>query len=262
MNVQSIPLNRIKPPEIAVRSLADETRFLELRASMQEHGLIQPLVVVPEGGDFRLVVGDRRLKAAMTLGWAAIDCVVRDYTPEEMAIIRIHENAEREDPNPLDLATYLRAQMDRFNWTQGQVAAHCGKSAGWVSQLLKLLELDEGTQSLVAHGELTARHGYLAARIPDQQTRQVWAEHWARFGTPTALAEQQVQRLENDLDRKEALATAPPQDVTFPTVQYQEPTCRYCGVEQSRRPLVLRPVCDPCDAAILAGIEMAERGET
>lgn len=258
MKVQSLPLNQIKPPEIAVRTLADEQKFMELRASMHEHGLIQPIVVVVEGGGYRLVVGDRRLKAAMTLGWPEIAAVIADYTPEEMAVIRIHENAEREDPNPIDMATYLRAQMDRFGWTQGKVAVHCGKTGGWVSQTLKLLELDDATKRMVGVGELSARHGYLAARITKPKVRQIWTEHWARFGTNVAQAEQQVQRWENSEDIQEGLAEAPVQDFSTPVVQYAEQTCRYCAIPLSQRPLVLRPVCDQCDEAILRGIQWAE----
>lgn len=261
METRNLPLSQILSPDIAVRSVADEQQFAELRASMQEHGLIQPVVVVPEGGGYRLVVGDRRLKAAMTLGWETIEARIANYTPEQVAIIRIHENANREDPNPVDVATYLRAQMDRFGWTQTQVAKHCGKSIGWVSQTLKLLELDAETRHMVATGELTARHGYLAARISDEPTRRVWAGHWSRFGTNVRLAEEQVQRWEAEKDRREELANAPPQDVSVPVVQYEEPKCRYCGTPQSQRPLVLRPTCDECDAAILRGIQWAEEQE-
>ena len=258
MEVQSLPLSQIKPPEIAVRSLADEQKFMELRASMDEHGLIQYPVVVREGDGYRLVVGDRRLKAAMTLGWETIPCHIRDYTPEEVAVIRIHENAEREDPNPVDLAVYLRAQMDRFGWTQGQVAEHCGKTGGWVSQTLKLLALDDDTKRMVSHGEISARHGYLAARITTPETRRIWTVHWVQFGTNVQEAERQVQRWENNEDVKEGLAEPPPQGVSVPMVEYHEPECQYCGILQSQRPLVLRPVCDMCDGAILQGIKMAE----
>lgn len=261
MEVRSLPLNQIKPPEIAVRSLADEQKFMDLRQSLHEHGLIQPIVVVVEGDGYRLVVGDRRLKAAITLGWPEIDAVVACYTPEEMAIIRIHENAEREDPNPIDMATYLRAQMDRFGWTQGQVAVHCGRTGGWVSQTLKLLELDDATKRMVSVGELSARHGYLAARITKLKVRQIWTEHWARFGTNVAHAEQQVQRWENNEDVREGLAKAPVQDFSTPVVQYVEQKCRYCDTSLSLRPLLLRPVCDQCDEAILRGIEWAEGQE-
>lgn len=261
MHVKGLPLNKIKPPEIAVRTLADERKFMELRSSLHEHGLIQPIVVVIEGDGYRLAVGDRRLKAAMTLGWETIDAVIADYTPEEMAVIRIHENAEREDPNPVDLAVYLRAQMDRFSWTQGKVAEHCGKTAGWVSQTLKLLELDDATKRMVSVGELSARHGYLAARITKPTVREIWTKHWVIYGTNVSQAEQQVQRWENGQDIEKGLAEAPPQAVPVLTVHYAEQTCAYCDVPLSQRPLVLRPVCDQCDGAIKQGIKMAEEME-
>lgn len=261
MEVHSLSLNQIKPPDIAVRSLADESQFIELRASMQEHGLIQPVVVVPEDDGYRLVVGDRRYKAAITLGWPEIDAVVADYTPEQVAVIRVHENAFREDPNPIDLATYLRAQMDKFGWTQGRAAQLVGKTGGWVSQTLKLLALDDDTKRMVAHGELSARHGYLAARLTKPETRRVWTEHWVRFGTSTAEAERQVQRWENNEDVKTDLAEPAAYDYQMPAVQYEEQKCRYCEIPLSQRPLLLRPVCDLCDSAILQGIKMAEELE-
>lgn len=256
-----MPLSRIKPPKIAVRALADEQQFMDLRASMEEHGLIQPIVVVPEGDDYRLVVGDRRYKVAITLGWSKIDSAIADYTPEEIAIIRVHENAFREDPNPIDLAIYLRAQMDEFGWTQGRVAQLVGKTGGWVSQTLKLLTLDDATKRMVSVGELSARHGYLAARITKPKVRQIWTEHWARFGVNVAQAEQQVQRWEQNEDVQEGLAEAPVQDWPTAVVQHEEQKCRYCDTPLSQRPLLLRPVCDVCDEAIRRGIEWAEGQE-
>lgn len=255
MRLERLRISDILPPEIAVRSVGSESSFLELVNSIQEHGLIHPIVVVREGDRYRLVSGDRRLKACTVLGQADIEAKIADYSPEEAAKIRLHENSHREDPNPVDEAVYLRAQMDRWGWTQTKAAEYAGKSIGWVSQRLKLLELDEKTRDLVAMGDLSAKHGYLAARIADQETRHVWTLHWARFGVSATVAEQQVQHLEDSealraQEPGEALSTATPVQTL-----HEPERCHYCGNTQKESPLLLVLTCDNCRRALLQGIE-------
>jgi ParB family chromosome partitioning protein len=267
MRVAELRISDILPPEIVVRSTGSEAAFLELVASIQEHGLIHPVVVIPEGDSYRLVSGDRRLKACQVLGHSTIEAKIADYSPEEAAKIRLHENSHREDPNPLDEATYLRAQMDAWNWTQSKAAEYSGKSIGWVSQRLKLLELDQGTKGMVAMGELSAKHGYLAARIADEETRKVWTRHWAAYGVNVQTAEQQVQRLENS----EALRAQQPEaalEGATPIQVLREPErCHYCGNTQKESPLLLILTCDDCRLALIHAVQQwemqsAQQGET
>jgi ParB family chromosome partitioning protein len=255
MTVRQLEIADILPPDVAVRSMGSEAAFLELVASIQEHGLIHPIVVIPEGDQYRLVSGDRRLRAVTVLGQATIEAKIADYTPEEAAKIRLHENSHREDPNAVDEAAYLRAQMDAWGWTQTQAAEFAGKSIGWVSQRLKLLELDGYTKDLVATGELSAKHGYLAARIKDQETRRLWTSHWSQYGTTASQAEQQVQRLEDSEAYQAQSAAAPPEPGSFPQLVREPERCHYCGALQQESPLLLILTCDQCRQALLQGIE-------
>jgi ParB family transcriptional regulator, chromosome partitioning protein len=257
--VKQIKIADILPPEIAVRSMGSESAFLELAASIQDHGLIHSIVVIEEGDKYRLVSGDRRLKACSVLGWSKIEAKIADYTPEEAAKIRLHENSHREDPNAVDEAAYLRAQMDQWGWTQTQAAEFAGKSIGWVSQRLKLLELDERTRDLVAMGDLSAKHGYLAARIKDPDQRLIWTTHWSHYGTTAAQAEQQVQRLEDSEILQDQAAAASLEPGSFPQVLREPERCYYCGSTQQESPLLLILTCDGCRAALVEGIEWERR---
>ncbi len=149
-SLRSLPLNRIRPREDQPRKLFDEIALEELTQSIKSKGVIQPIVVRPvENGLYEIIVGERRWRAAQRAGLEEIPTVVKDYDkPDRMAIALI-ENIQRENLNPLEEAQAIQSLLDEYSMTHTQVAENIGKSRATVSNLLRLLTLENEVKAMV-----------------------------------------------------------------------------------------------------------------
>ena len=116
----------------------DESALQALADSIREAGVLQPLLVVEEGGRYRIVAGERRFRAARIAGLDAVPCIVRDFSPQEQMEAALIENIQREDLNPIEEAAAVRQLMDACGYTQEKAAARLGKSRPAVANLLRL----------------------------------------------------------------------------------------------------------------------------
>ncbi|ETD82673.1 ParB/RepB/Spo0J family partition protein [Rhodobacter capsulatus] len=156
-----VPIEKIVPnPDQPRRSFAPEA-LEELRASIAEKGIIQPLIVRkhPKGEDsFEIVAGERRWRAAQLAKLHELPVIVRDFTDTEVLEVAIIENIQRADLNPLEEAMGYRQLMDRFGHTQEKLAEALSKSRSHIANLLRLLNLPEEVQDFLREGKLTAGH--------------------------------------------------------------------------------------------------------
>jgi len=156
-----VPIEKITPnPDQPRRTFAPEA-LEELRASIQEKGVIQPLIVRrhPKLADhFEIVAGERRWRAAQLAQLHELPVIVRDFTDTEVLEVAIIENIQRADLNPLEEAMGYRQLMDRFGHTQEKLAEALSKSRSHIANLLRLLNLPEEVQVLLREGKLTAGH--------------------------------------------------------------------------------------------------------
>lgn len=169
----------------------------ELVASIQEKGVLQPILVRPDpagGPGFEIVAGERRWRAAQRAGLLSLPTVIRDLTDQQVLEIGIVENVQRADLSPLEEAMGYRALMERFGRTQEAIAQTVGKSRSHVANTMRLLSLPEVVQTHLAEGRLTAGHARAIAAAPD----------------PAALAQDVVAR-GLSVRQAEALARRSPQ---------------------------------------------------
>ncbi|SDE63170.1 ParB/RepB/Spo0J family partition protein [Rhodobacter capsulatus] len=156
-----VPIEKIVPnPDQPRRSFAPEA-LEELRASIAEKGIIQPLIVRkhPRGEDsFEIVAGERRWRAAQLAKLHELPVIVRDFTDTEVLEVAIIENIQRADLNPLEEAMGYRQLMDRFGHTQEKLAEALSKSRSHIANLLRLLNLPDEVQDFLRDGKLTAGH--------------------------------------------------------------------------------------------------------
>jgi ParB family chromosome partitioning protein len=155
-----IPLELVKPNPHQPRRRFDEAELEELAASIREKGVLQPILVRPamHAGEFEIVAGERRWRAAQRTGVRAIPALVRSLSDAEVLEIAIVENVQRTDLSAIEEAESYRALIDRFGRTQAQVADTVGKSRVHVANALRLLQLPEAVQAMVREGRLTAGH--------------------------------------------------------------------------------------------------------
>ena len=158
-------------PDQPRRSFNDE-ELDELAASIREKGILQPILVRPAPGapgEFQIVAGERRWRAAQKAGLHEVPILVRAFDDLDVLEIGIIENVQRADLNPLEEATGYRTLIDRFGRTQDAVATTVGKSRSHVANLLRLLNLPASVRDHLAEGRLTAGHARAIATAPDPE---------------------------------------------------------------------------------------------
>jgi len=172
-----VPIELLHANPDQPRKLFAETELEELATSIREKGVIQPLLVRPTdvGGEYEIVAGERRWRAAQRAGLRELPVVIRTLADGEVLEIGIIENVQRVDLNPIEEALAYRQLMDRFGRTQDAVAEAVGKSRPHVANALRLLNLPEAVQGYVLQGQLTAGHAraVLASGDPVGLARQV-----------------------------------------------------------------------------------------
>jgi len=153
-----IDIDRIQRGKYQPRQNFDQQSLQELADSIRSQGIVQPIVVRPEGDHFELVAGERRWRAAQIAGLQKIPAVVLDLDSKSAAAIALIENIQREDLNPLEQAQGLMRLIDDFDLTHQQVADSIGRSRASVSNLLRLLDLADPVKGLVNRGLLDMGH--------------------------------------------------------------------------------------------------------
>ena len=137
------------------RKTFDPAQLEELKDSIREHGIIEPLLVRPKGNSrYELVVGERRLRAARELGFEHVPVVVRQLTDEQMLDIMLAENLQRVDLNPIEEAHHLKRVLEVGKLTQTELGRRVGKSQEWVSQRLRLAEAPAALQDLIIRRQI------------------------------------------------------------------------------------------------------------
>lgn len=143
----------------------------DLIGSIEEHGILQPLVVTRRDGEYELIAGERRLRAARTLGLKTVPVIVRDVTEQQKLELALIENIQRQDLNAVEEAFAYRALIDEFNLTQEEVAKRVGKSRSNIANIVRLLELPEEILEALKQGKITKTHArtLLAETDPNKQ---------------------------------------------------------------------------------------------
>ncbi len=151
----------IHPNKHQPRSEFDEERLAELSASIQQNGIIQPLIVkTSEEGGYQLIAGERRLRASKLAGLQVVPVVVRDVENDDSLLeLALIENVQRTDLNPLEEAQAYRKLIDRFGYTQEKTATKVGKKRSTITNLLRLLKLPPAIQEDISQGRLSEGHG-------------------------------------------------------------------------------------------------------
>lgn len=164
--VLELPIDRIARNPQQPRGHFDDAETTELAASIAVHGVLQPVVVrVTPSGDYELVAGERRLRAAHQAGLTTIPAVVRDTPTDELLELALVENIQREDLNAIEEAQAYRELIDRGGLTHEEVAQRVGKSRVAISNALRLLDLAQETRTAIVDGRITEGHGRALAAI-------------------------------------------------------------------------------------------------
>ena len=169
--VREIPVSEIDRNPSQPRRKFDEEALQSLSDSIRQSGVLSPLLVVQADGRYRLVAGERRLRASLMAGLRTVPCVVRDFTRQQEMEAALVENLQREDLDPMEEAEGIRALMEQCGYTQEKAAERLGKSRPAVANSLRLLTLEDEITAEVRSGRLSAGHARVLCGIHDKDAR-------------------------------------------------------------------------------------------
>ena len=170
ISVTDIIPNRLQP-----RQHFDEETLRTLAASVQEIGVIQPVVVREVDGGYELVAGERRWRAASRVGLSTIPALVRSADDQSSLVTAVVENLHRQDLNSLEEAAAYQQLVEDFSMTQQQVATRVGRSRSAVANTIRLLQLPASVQGLLVDGRISAGHARALLAAPDAATQEALA---------------------------------------------------------------------------------------
>jgi len=188
---QDLPVGAISPNQRQPRTQFDEESLVALTASVRELGVLQPVLVRATGsGNYELIAGERRWRAAKRAGLSLIPAIVRtvdDTLSLEQALV---ENVQREDLNPLDEAAAYQQLLEDFHLTHDELASRVGKSRAAISNTLRLFQLPPTVQRLVAEARLTAGHARALLTTPDRAYQEELAQRIVTDGMSVRAVEE------------------------------------------------------------------------
>jgi ParB family chromosome partitioning protein len=173
-NARSLPVAFLRPNRFQPRKTFAPEDLNDLTESIREKGILQPILVRPvkgEGDAFEIVAGERRWRAAQLAKLHDVPVVVREMSDAESLELAIIENVQRADLNAIEEAAAYHELIDRFSYTQEQIAKEVGKSRSHVANTLRLLRLPESVKAMLRDGRLTAGHARTLLDAPDPEAR-------------------------------------------------------------------------------------------
>ena len=205
--LQTLAIDVLRPGKYQPRTRMDPGSLDELAASIRNRGIMQPIMVRPlDGGDYEIIAGERRWRAAQIAGLGAVPCLVREIPDEAALAMSLIENIQRENLNPLEEAAGIQRLIDEFDMTHQQAADAVGRSRPAASNLLRLLQLAEPVQELLMAGDLDM--GHARALLPLDGARQI------QFGNRIAARQLSVREAEklvqNEIEPRVRPAPQPP----------------------------------------------------
>ncbi len=161
----------IRKNSLQPRTNYNDEKLNDLKSSIKEKGILQPILVRKKDGQYEVVAGERRLKAAVALKLEKIPAMIKDVTDQEAFIIALVENIQREELNPIEEAEAYLKLIKEFGYTQEEVAQSVGKDRSTVSNLLRVLKLPVEIRKCVYNGELSVGHARALLGVESQKER-------------------------------------------------------------------------------------------
>ncbi|HUP01874.1 MAG TPA: ParB/RepB/Spo0J family partition protein [Gemmatimonadota bacterium] len=205
--VEQIDVSRIVPNRFQPRGAFDDEGLAELAASIAQVGVLQPVIVMPrEDGEYELVSGERRWRAARLSGLAEVPALVREVDDRELLEFALIENLQREDLDPIEEAAGYARLIQEFDLTQGDVAERVGKSRPAIANALRLLDLSEEVRAMIRQRALSAGHGRALLGLADRRRLVALARKASRGGLSVRQTERLVRRENSDRGGKRPAA--------------------------------------------------------
>ncbi|MBG9587956.1 ParB/RepB/Spo0J family partition protein [Cytobacillus firmus] len=199
--VQEVKIKDIRPNPYQPRKVFEKEAIEELKQSILEHGILQPIIVRKSIKGYEIVVGERRYRAAKEANLEKVPVVVRGLTEQQMMELAVLENLQREDLTPIEEAAAYQLLMEKLKVTQEELAKRLGKSRPHIANHVRLLSLPPKIQGLISDGKISMGHGRALLGLRKKEKLQALVEKTVKDGLNVRQLEQLIQQL-NDVSRE------------------------------------------------------------
>lgn len=220
--VQEINLKELRPNPYQPRKTFQREAITELKDSILEHGILQPLVVRKSIKGYEIVVGERRFRAAKEAKLETVPAVVRELSEQQMMELAVLENLQREDLNPIEEGAAYQTLMDKLKLTQEEVAKRLGKSRPHVANHIRLLSLPPKILEFISTGKISMGHGRALLGLREKAKVPVLVEKVINEALNVRQLEKLIQQLNEDVSRE----TKKPEKKKDVFIQEREHTLR------------------------------------
>jgi len=204
-----IDIEKLKPNPIQPRLKFDEDSIDGLAKSIKERGILQPIVAVPEDGYFKIIIGERRWRAAQKIGLKKIPTLIRSMTNEQQLEASLIENLQREDLNPLEIALAYKKMTEELKYTQQEISEKVGKDRASVANYIRLLKLPQEIKEMIADNKLSMSHARTLITIDNQEMQVYIAHQIVKKGLSVRDTEKMSKRLKQKVTGKEKMLLDP-----------------------------------------------------
>ena len=200
--VMEVEIEQLTPNLYQPRQAFDQEKMNELKESIRAHGIIQPIIVRESAQGYEIVAGERRLRAAQELGLKTIPVIIRQFNNLKTLEVALVENIQREDLNPIEQAFAFKRLVEEFKLTHQELAAITGKSRSFITNTLRLLNLDEWVRENLASGKITSGHGKVLLGIEENQIQKEFGQKIVEQELSVRDSEELVERWLKRKDKK------------------------------------------------------------
>jgi ParB family chromosome partitioning protein len=211
--IKQIPVARVKPNPRQPRLELDPEELSSLSDSIKEHGVLQPVVVLPGDaqGNFTLIAGERRLRAAKQAGLNEIPAVIRDVDERQQLELALIENLQRSDLNPLEAAEGYRQLIEDFDLSHEEIAQRIGKSRTSVTNTIRLLKLSAAVRSALQEGKISEGHARALLTLSTAQAQSAALQTVLSRELNVRQTEELVRKLSGERQAKKPKKKQPPE---------------------------------------------------
>ncbi len=207
-----LPIEAIEPNPEQPRSVFQPERLEELAASIQVHGIIQPLLVRKTGNTFQIIAGERRWRAAKMAGLREIPVIIQELADSKLLEVALIENIQREDLNPIETALAFDRLAKEFGLSQEEIGRRTGKDRVTISNLVRLLRLPQAVQQLVAETRLSMGHARAILGLHGGDEQIELANKAVAQGLSVRQVEREAQVMLGDVQEAPAMTKKKPED--------------------------------------------------
>ncbi len=194
-----LEVDELRPSPLQPRMRFDEKGIEELAQSIRKAGVLQPIIVIPEGEHFRILIGERRWRAAQKAGLRKVPVLIRNIPKEQQLEVSLVENLQREELNPIEIARAYERLTEELGYTQEEVGEKVGKDRASVANFLRLLKLPSEIQESIQDGKISMGHAKILLSVEDSKAQLDLVKRIVQKGLSVRATENLVAKFNKQL---------------------------------------------------------------